>query len=83
MQGQLFTQDLLNRGIRETPPYESLTDETLAAFRAALVKIHEGLNAESTINEAQTEQLVIDKVLVQLGWGDDTLPQVNASGKGR
>ncbi len=83
MQGQLFTQDFLNRGIRETPPYESLTDETLAAFHAALVKIHEGLNAESTINEAQTEQLVIDKVLVQLGWSDDTLPQVNASGKGR
>ena len=83
MQGQLFTQDFLNRGIRETPPYESLTDETLAAFRAALVKIHEGLNAESTINEAQTEQLVIDKVLVQLGWGDDHLPQVNASSKNR
>ena len=83
MQGQLFTQDFLNRGIRETPPYESLTDETLAAFRAALVKIHGGLNAESTINEAQTEQLVIYKVLVQLGWGDDHLPQVNASSKNR
>lgn len=83
MQGQLFTQDFLTRGICETPPYEALTDEALAAFRAALVKIHEGLNADSTINEAQTEQLVIDKVLVQLGWGDDYLPQVNASGKGR
>ena len=83
MQGQLFTQDSLNRGIRETPPYEELTDATLAAFRAALLKIHDGLNANSTINEAQTEQLVIDKVLVELGWSDDHLPQVNASGKGR
>jgi hypothetical protein len=83
MQGQLFTQDFLHRGIRETPPYEALTSETLAAFRVALAKIHEGLNADSTINEAQTEQLVIDKVLVELGWADDHLPQVNASGKGR
>jgi hypothetical protein len=69
MQGQLFTQDFLHRGIRETPPYEALTSETLAAFRVALAKIHEGLNADSTINEAQTEQLVIDKVLVELGLG--------------
>ena len=42
-----------------------------------------GLSTASTINEAQTEALVINKVLAALGWGDDTLPQVNSDAKGR
>ncbi len=83
MQGQLFTQDFLSRGICGTPPYEGLEDQQLEAFRKALVSIHDGLGAESAINEAQTEHLIIDRILVELGWGDDFLPQVNASGKGR
>jgi hypothetical protein len=83
MQGQLFSQDFLHRGIRETQPYEALTNEALTGFHAALAEIYEPLSADSTINEAQTEQLVIEKVLVQLGWGDDYLPQVNLSGKRR
>ncbi|MBK7765654.1 MAG: restriction endonuclease [Sulfuritalea sp.] len=83
MQGQLFSQDFLHRGIRETPPYEALSDAQFDAFRAALTSIHALLSSESTINEAQTEQLVIEKVLVELGWGDDYLPQVNLSGKRR
>ena len=37
MQGQLFTQDFLLRGIRETPPCEALTEDGLAAFKAALI----------------------------------------------
>lgn len=83
MQGQLFSQDFLHRGIRETPPYEALTDAHFDAFRAALRDIYAPLTIESTINEAQTEQLVIEKVLVELGWDDDYLPQVNLSGKRR
>ncbi len=83
MQGQLFSQDFLHRGIRDTPPYEALTESDLATFRAALAAIFAPLSAGSTINEAQTEQLVIEKVLAQLGWGDDYLPQVNLSGKRR
>jgi len=83
MQGQLFSQDFLNRGIRETPPYEALTKDGLDAFRAVLGNIYFGLSANSVINEAQTEHLVIEKVLAQLGWGDDYLPQVNLSGKRR
>ncbi|MCY7315728.1 MAG: Eco57I restriction-modification methylase domain-containing protein [Rubrivivax sp.] len=35
------------------------------------------------MNEAQTEQLVIERVLLELGWGGDYLPQVNLSGKRR
>lgn len=83
MQGQLFTQDFLRHGIRDTPPYQSLDEATLGRFRGALQTVFEPLRADSTLNEAQTEQLVIEQVLAALGWGDDYLPQVNLSGKRR
>ncbi|PKO60393.1 MAG: hypothetical protein CVU24_13170 [Betaproteobacteria bacterium HGW-Betaproteobacteria-18] len=83
MQGQLFSHDFLLRGILETPPCQSLDASAFAAFEAELRVIYAGLDAHSTINEAQTEALVINKVLVALGWGDDFLPQVNLSGKRR
>jgi len=83
MQGQLFTQDFLTRGVLETPPWQALTDAGYSAFESALRNIYGGLSTESTINEAQTEALVINKVLAELGWGDDFLPQVNLSGKRR
>lgn len=83
MQGQLFTQDFLTRGVTETPPFQELDDTAFAAFKAALQGIFTGLDSAATINEAQTEALVINKVLVELGWGDDVLPQVNLSGKRR
>ena len=41
----------------------------------ALQSIFAGLDAAATINEAQTESLVINQVLMELGWGEDTLPQ--------
>ena len=83
MQGQLFTQDFLLRGVQGTTPYQDFGDTALAAFQSELQRIFSGLDASSTINEAQTEQLVINKVLAALGWADDTLPQVNADPKGR
>jgi hypothetical protein len=83
MQGQLFSQDFLTRGVLDTPPHQALDERAFAAFEAALHRIYTGLDAASTINEAQTESLVINKVLVELGWGDDFLPQVNLSGKRR
>ena len=83
MQGQLFSQDFLTRGILETPPHQALSQESFAAFDAALRSIFATFNTASHINEAQTEALVINKVLLELGWGDDTLPQVNLSGKRR
>ena len=83
MQGQLFTQDFLTRGVRDTPVHEALTDDALASFCAELQGVFKGLDGASTINEAQTEQLVIHKVLAALGWADDYLPQVNADPKGR
>ncbi len=83
MQGQLFTQDFLQYGIRETEPYRALEEAAFAVFEAQLRAIFQGLDAASTLNEAQTEQLVIERVLVELGWRDDYLPQVNLSGKRR
>ena len=83
MQGQLFSQDFLLRGIRETPPWQALADGQFEAFEAALRGIFAPFDANSTINEAQTEQLVIERVLRELGWAEDYLPQVNLSGKRR
>jgi hypothetical protein len=83
MQGQLFTQDFLLRGIRDTPPCQALDEATLKRFDAALRDIFAPLRADSTLNEAQTEQVVIERVLVELGWAGDYLPQVNLSGKRR
>ena len=83
MQGQLFTQDFLHRGVLETPPWQDFDATAFAQFSAALQGIFAPLEAQSTLNEAQTEALVIYKVLVALGWGDDMLPQVNLSGKRR
>ena len=83
MQGQLFSQDFLTRGICEMPPYEKFTDNALIAFRERLSCIFQELRADSVINEAQTEQIIIERVLSELGWGSDYLPQVNLSGKRR
>ena len=83
MQGQLFSQDFLLRGVLDTPPCQALDAAAFAAFDAALRSIYAPLDAYSTINEAQTEALVINKVLGALGWGDDTLPQVNSDPRGR
>ena len=83
MQGQLFTQDFLHRGIRDTPPWLALSDAALGAFSAAMQALFAPYRSDSTLNEAQTEQELIVRVLTELGWGNDTLAQVNLSGKRR
>lgn len=80
MIGQLFTQDFLVSGIAQTPLWKSIQDETLDAFIQALRSIYSPFSAISKPNEATTEQEIIAKVLVQLGWQNLTLPQVSASG---
>lgn len=83
MQGQLFTQNFLRLGITETPAWDGIGSAAFTAFQAELAAIFSELSSSSTINEAQTEALVIDKVLAAIGWGDDILPQVNSDAKGR
>jgi hypothetical protein len=84
MQGQLFTQDFLLRGVRETPAWTDFTETDAATLRAQLHKVFSGRDAATPLNEAQTEAELIWPVLSALGWGDDErLPQVNLSGKRR
>ena len=83
MQGQLFTQDFLTRGVTETPTWQEATDDAFDGFVAALHGIFAGKDDAATLNEAQTESELIVKVLSLLGWGGDTLPQVNLSGRRR
>ncbi len=82
MQGQLFTQDFLLAGIRETEPYVALNDGALAHFRAALLAIYAGVADAAALNEAQTEAALLVPTLGLLDWSD-WLPQVNSSGRGR
>ncbi len=83
MQGQLFTQDFLRQGIRQTPPYQAFDAAAFAAFRTALASLFAPLRTDTHLNEADTERLVIEPVLVQLGWGADYLTQNNRSPKRR
>ena len=70
MQGQLFTQDFLTRGVKDTPPWQALTHERRSDFHSKLSRIYAGVDGFSSINEAQTESEVITKVLAALGWAD-------------
>ena len=73
----------MHRGIRDTPRWLALSDVALGAFSAATQALFAPYRSDSTLNEAQTEQELIVRVLTQLGWGNDTLAQVNLSGKRR
>ncbi len=83
MQGQLFTQDFLRRGIVETESWQAIDAGDFERFEASLRDIYRPFSGDSVLNEAQTEQLVIERVLRELGWAEDYLPQVNLSGKRR
>ena len=83
MQGQLFSQDFLQRGVCDTPAWKALNAGQQGAFTHGLHTLLAGCSAQSVLNEAQTEQELILPVLKLLGWGDDTLPQVNLTAKGR
>ncbi len=83
MQGQLFSQDFLLRGVLDTPPWQALDDAAFAPFEGAVRALFAALPAGAPINEAQTESLLIVPLLRALGWGDELLPQVNADARGR
>lgn len=83
MEGKLFSQDFLSDGIRTTPVWESLTNEALKTFHAALKSIYAPLAADSVLNEANTEADIIEKVLDLLDWQDLCLKQVTATSRRR
>jgi hypothetical protein len=57
---KLFSQDFLFDGIRSTPVWEALTDATLGAFHADLKKIYAPLVADSSLNEANTDNCLLN-----------------------
>lgn len=79
MEGKLFSQDFLQYGITETPPWREISDERLAVLHTSLQQVFSALSADSSLNEANTESQIIEKVLDLLGWGGLTLRQVTAN----
>lgn len=82
-QGTLFTDDFLNEGIRETDIWCALTPEALAEFRAHLQTIFDGIADPSRLNEAQTEERIVQPLLKALGWEGCYSVQERAEAKGR
>lgn len=55
MIGQLFTQDFLSAGIRDTPAWQSITDGELGDFECRIKTIYAPFKADSNLNEPATE----------------------------
>ena len=83
MQGQLFSSDFLLRGIKETDAWRGLTEGALDAFIDQLHAHYAPFKANSILNEAQTEDELIEPVIDLLGWNDAWISQVNLSETGR
>lgn len=76
MIGQLFTQDFLKTGIADTPVWQGITDTVLDAFIADLKTIYAPFKASSNLNEPMTENEILVRVLVKLGWTDILTQQI-------
>lgn len=76
MIGQLFTQDFLSAGIRDTPVWQAVTDADLDGFVGRLKTIYGQFKADSNLNEPVTENEIIVRVLSALGWSDILTQQV-------
>lgn len=50
MQGQLFIQDFLTRGVTKTPPHQELNDAAFALVKTALIAIFAGFGAAAIAN---------------------------------
>jgi len=83
MQGQLFSSDFLLRGIQETDAWRQVGEADLDGFIERLRAHYAPFKADSTLNEAQTEDELIEPVLDLLGWEDAWISQVNLSLTGR
>lgn len=83
MQGQLFSSDFLLRGIQETDAWRQTSDADLDAFIARLRAHYAPFAADSALNEAQTEDELIEPALDLLGWDNAWISQVNLSVTGR
>ncbi len=83
MEGQLFSSDFLLRGIAETDAWRNFPETELDAFIAALKGHFAPFSADSTLNEGQTEDELVEPIVDLLGWTDAWTSQVNLSQSGR
>ena len=81
-QGNLFAHDFLSESIIELDDWQTLDDASLASLEGALRTIFEQFPTAGSPNESQTEDDLIWRILVQLGW-TATLRQQNLSVHGR
>lgn len=68
LDGNLFTRDYLNEGVRDTAVWRRLTADELAAFADRLRRALAGFSPASAENEDVTKQELIYPVLDALGW---------------
>ena len=78
-----FSSDFLLRGIQETNAWQDISDAALDTFIDRLRTHYAPFRADSTLNEAQTEDELIEPVIDLLGWNDAWISQVNLSETGR
>jgi len=80
--GGLFTRDWLCEGVRETPEWLALTDQTVRDVRIAIRARLDDLLARRNPVEAETETKLVWPVLGALGWAHISVQQ-NMSVRGR
>ncbi len=82
-QGTLFTEDFLNEGIRETDAWRELPADLAGSLRAQLGKVFAKIAKPSRLNEAQTEERIIQPIFEGLNWGGCFSVQERAEIRGR
>lgn len=80
--GSLFSTDFLEDAVTRLPDWQQVTDDDVEAFESDLRAIFDAFPIDQTPNESQTEDDLIWKVLLRLGWSS-SLRQQNLTVKGR
>lgn len=83
MHGQLFSTDFLLRGVQETEAWKSISNAALDIFITQIKAHYAPYSADSSLNEGQTEDELIEPVIDLLGWDDAWTSQINLSQSGR
>lgn len=81
--GTLFTEDFLAEGIRQSPDWGELRDESVAEYRRRIAEVFAAVPKPGDLNEAQTQHRIIEPILAALGWADAYSVQTNLEGRGR
>lgn len=82
MQGKLFTQDFLERGITESGAWKACSAKVVESFGRRLENLLRRVPATADWNEATTKSELIEPILAALGWGE-YLQEQNTSSHGR